>query len=193
MQKFKLQFIRKSQLAFAMLMLATLAFVWIYADKVKWHERNVERIILANHVLHSYQELSILVGWELGAISESILPGEDNALPEPGPGASTLREAVSNVRQGIENEADLTGTGDASAKLARVTEIESLVEDIIRSRELVERALYEGRAGWCGPRGCCGAGCAFAAVLPSYKAASQDRSGSSPRSSEPPRLSGEQG
>ena len=146
MQHFKLQFIRKSQLAFAMLMLATLAFVWIYTDRVRWHEHSMERIILANQVLQSYQALSNLVSRELGAMSEGVLTGEGNALPGPGPGALALREAVSIVRQRIVQETAFPGTGDASAKLEHVLEIERLLEEIIRTRELVDQTLNEGRA-----------------------------------------------
>lgn len=145
MQHPKAQFIRKSQLAFAVLMLATLAFVWIYTDRIRWHEHNMTRIILANQVVHSYQKLSHLVSRELGAMNDSVSRGEDDALPEPWSGASALREAVSIVRQGILKESALAGSGDVSAKLEQILQIEHLVEEIIQSRELLDQALLEGR------------------------------------------------
>ena len=145
MQHFKLRFIRKSQLAFAFLMLVTLAFVWMYTDRVNWHQHNVERINLANSALQSFQVLSSLVSRELDALSESVSAGDGQPMPGSGPSASALREAASVVRQRIEAEAAFSGTGDASVKLVQMAEIERLVEEIIRTMELIEQHLIDGR------------------------------------------------
>ncbi len=48
MLRFKLQFIRKFHLAFAILMLATLAIAWFYNESVNWYKHDVQRITLAN-------------------------------------------------------------------------------------------------------------------------------------------------
>ena len=126
--------------------LAALAIAWFYNDSVKWYEQDVQRITLANDVLQSYQKLSSLTFMELSALNDSALPGSSN-LSEQGPGASALREAVSVVRQGVTKEVEFDVGGDAGEELEHVVEIERLVEEIIRTSEVIEQALKDGRAG----------------------------------------------
>jgi len=145
MERFKLQFIRKFHLAFAMLMLATLASVWIYNDRVNFYKQSIEQMTMANNALQGYQELFNLVSRELRAMSESVLEGDSRALSEPGLVTSVLREVVSIVRQDIAEEAAFSGNGDASTALEQVLEIERVVEEIIRTSQLIGQALNEGR------------------------------------------------
>jgi signal transduction histidine kinase len=147
MSRFKLQFVSKFNLAFATLMLSVLAITWFYQDSVKWYEHDVQRLTLANDVLKGYQKLSSLTFMELNALSKSVSRGNSGDLSERGPGSSALREAVSDLRQGIAKEVDFVGVGDASEELAHVVEIERLVEEIIRTSERIEQALREGRTG----------------------------------------------
>ncbi|MFC1719940.1 sensor histidine kinase [Pseudomonadota bacterium] len=146
MSRFKFQFISKFRMAFTTLMLAALAIAWLYNDSVNWHEHDVQRITLANDVVQSYQKLSDLTFMELSALSDSVLQGNSGDLSERGPGASALREAVSVVRQGVAEEVAMRGR-DTGEELEQVDEIERLVEEIIRTSELIEQALKEGRAG----------------------------------------------
>ena len=132
MSRFKLQFVTKLNLAFATLVLAVLAIAWFYQDSVKWYEHDVQRITLANDVLKGYQKLSSLTFMELNGLGESVSRGNSGDLSERRPGASALREAVSDLRQGVAEEVDFVGVGDASEELAHVVEIERLVEEIIR-------------------------------------------------------------
>ena len=147
MSRFKFQFVSKFNLAFATLMLAALTIAWFYHDSVKWYEHDVQRITLTSDVLQGYQKLSSLTFMELSALSDSVLLGNSSDLSERGPGASALREAVSVVRQGVAEEVALGGSGDSGEELEQVVEIERLVEEIIRTSELIEQALRDGRAG----------------------------------------------
>ena len=147
MQRFKLQFIREFHLALAMLLLATLAIAWFYNDSIKRYKHDLQQITLANKVLQSYQQLSNLTFRELAVLSDSVLLGDSNELSEQGPGASALREAISNVRRGIAEQVALRGSDDEAGEPEQAVEIENLVEEIIRSRELIGQALKEGRTG----------------------------------------------
>jgi len=147
MARFKLQFIRKFHLAFAALMLVTLAIAWYYNDSVNWHSYDIQRITLTNDILRGYQELSIQVFRELNTLSESVLQGDSIYLSEREQGVSALLEALAVVHQNIAEAAAFDGGGDVGEVLGVVAEIERLVEELIRTGEVTEQALKEGRAG----------------------------------------------
>ena len=48
MARFATQFTRKLHVAFATMLLITLALAWYFSDTVKWYQYDVERIALAN-------------------------------------------------------------------------------------------------------------------------------------------------
>jgi two-component system OmpR family sensor kinase len=147
MLRFKLQFAREFHLALAMLLLATLAIAWFYNDSIKQHKDDVQQITLANNVLQGYLQLANLTFRELGGLRDKALLGESSDLTERGPGASALRSAISAVRQGIAQKVAFRKGRDESEELEQAVEIEHLVEEIIRTSELIEQALSEGRNG----------------------------------------------
>lgn len=145
MRRFKLQFVRKFHLAFAILMLATLAISWFYSESVKWYQHDVQRITLANEVLQDYQELSNLIFRKMGALSDGVLRGDSSKLAELGGGAAALQGTILTLRQGIAKEAAFGGSGEKGEGLEQLLEIEQLVDELIRTSEPIEQALKDGR------------------------------------------------
>jgi signal transduction histidine kinase len=147
MPRFKSQFIRELYVAFATLMLVTLAIAWYFNESVKWSQSEFQRSALTNKVLQDYQELSNLTLSELIALSNRILLGDRNGLSEQGSSPAALREALSNVREGVAAEIDLGGSAYQGDGPELLDEIERQVEEFIRSSELIEQALKDGRFG----------------------------------------------
>ena len=145
MRRFKLLFIRKFQLAFVILMLATLAISWFYNESVEWYQHDVQRITLANEILAGYQELSSLVARNLNGLSEAVLRGDSSDLAELGVSAAALQEVISTVHRDIAKEAAFGGSSDIDEDLEQLLEIERLVDEIIRSSKQIEQAFRDGR------------------------------------------------
>jgi signal transduction histidine kinase len=147
MARFRSQFTRKLHVAFATMLLITLALAWYFSDSVKWYQYDVERIALANMVLQGYQEVSILAFQELNALGESVERGEASGLTDRETGAASLRGAVSQVRQAIAAEVAFNQDASKGEDLESLVEIERVVEEIIRSSTSIHQALADGRKG----------------------------------------------
>jgi HAMP domain-containing protein len=145
MARFATQFTRKLHVAFATMLLITLALAWYFNDSVGWYQHDLERIALANIVLHGYQEVSILTFQELNDLEDSVARGETSELADWPTRTKALREALFRVRQGIEEENPNDQNVSAGAKLESLVEIERVVEEIIRSSALIDQALTDGR------------------------------------------------
>jgi signal transduction histidine kinase len=143
MGRLRTHFSRKLHLAFSAMLLITLALAWYFYDSVKWYEYDVQRIALANDVLQGYQQVSNLTFRELNALGESVVRGS------PGGGwelnASTLREAISGVHQGIAAELAFARDAGNVQKLEALVEIERVVEEVIRAGGTIHQALDEQR------------------------------------------------
>ena len=147
MPRFKLRFVRELHVAFAMLTLVALVIAWQFTESVKRGKDEFERISLASEVLQGYQAVSSLTLTEQNALTDSVLLNDSRGLSERKTRASALRGAISRVRQGIAAEGAFGGSANEDEQLELLSEIESLVENIIRTGEQVEQALKEGRPG----------------------------------------------
>jgi signal transduction histidine kinase len=147
MARFATHFTRKLHVAFATMLVITLALAWYFNDSVKWYQYDLERIALANIVLHGYQEVSILTYQALNDLEESVTLGDASGLADWDTRATVLREALARVQQGIVAEAAFEGNSSKGEELEYLEEIERAVEEIIRSSELINQALEEGRTG----------------------------------------------
>lgn len=145
MARFATQFTRKLHVAFATMLVITLAIAWYFSDSVKWYQYDLERIALANIVLHGYQEVSILTYQELNDLEESVALGSTGNLAEWQTRATAIRDAISRVRQGIAAEVAFEQNTSQGEELESLGEIERAIEEIIRSSALIEQALEEGR------------------------------------------------
>ncbi len=144
MARFATQFTRKLHVAFATMLLITLALAWYFSDSVKWYQYDVERIALANVVLHGYQEVSILTFQELNDLEESVARGDASGLADWQTRATSLRAALSRVRLGIAEEVAFDQNAGGGEELESLVEIERAVEEIIRSSALIDQALRDG-------------------------------------------------
>lgn len=145
MEFLKTRFSRKLHMAFAALLLVTLALAWYFYDSVTWYEHDVQRIAMANDVLQGYQQISILTFRELNELGERTVNG---AAPEATDQAfrdKTLRNAVSQVRQAIAAEVAFDQNPARSEELETLVGIERVVEEVIRSSAQINQALLEGR------------------------------------------------
>jgi two-component system OmpR family sensor kinase len=147
MARFATQFTRKLHVAFATMLLITLALAWYFSDSVRWYQYDVERIALANIVLHGYQEVSILTFQEFNDLEESVARGDISGLADWQTRATALREAISRVRQGIAAEVAFDQNASQGEELESLVEIERAVEEIIRSSALIDQALVDGKTG----------------------------------------------
>ncbi len=145
MALFTTQFTHKLYVAFATMLLITLALAWYFNDSVKWYQHDVERIALANSVLQGYLEVSNQTYQELNALGESVMRGDTSGLPDWRTRATILREAISTIRQGIAAEVAFKQNAGEGKELETLVEIERVVEEIIRSSAQIDQALVEGR------------------------------------------------
>lgn len=141
------RFSRKLHVAFATLLLITLALAWYFYDSVKWYEHDVQRIALANNVLQGYQEISKLTFRELNSLGDRVFRGEIEDPAQQQRRDEALRSAVSRVRQGIAAEVAFDRSAAGGAELEALVDIERIVEEIIRGRGVINEALAEGRSG----------------------------------------------
>jgi len=147
MARFNLKFIRELQLAFAALMLVTLATAWYFNENVKRSGYEVQRVTLANNVMQGYLELSNLTLKELNALSDGVLLGEATSLQGRESSASALQEVISRVRHGVMAEVTFGWNTYEGGEPTFLVDIERQVEELIRSGALIEQALKDGRSG----------------------------------------------
>ena len=145
MARFKSQFTRKLHVAFATMLTITLALAWYFSDSVKWYQYDVERITLANNVLQGYQEVTKLTYQELNSLGESVERGDASGLTDWQTRTTTLREAISRVRQGIAAEVAFDQNASEGEELESLVEIERAVEEIIRVGGQINQALGDRR------------------------------------------------
>lgn len=139
------RFARKLHVAFATVLLITLALAWYFFDTVKWYEHDVRQIAVANEILQGYQMLANETLYLLNGLGQSVSTGDPVAPQEGAAAAEPLRQIMDDIRQHIIAEAALTGPVDSTAKLKRLAEIERVVEQIIEAQESISGALSEGR------------------------------------------------
>jgi signal transduction histidine kinase len=139
------RFSAKLHVAFATLLLITLALAWYFNDSVRWYEHDVQRIALANNVLQGYQNLSSLTFRELNQLADRVDRGEINDEQQESLRDRNLRMAVSRIRQAIAAEVALEQSVGDRLELEALVDIERVVEDIIRSSGAINLALAEGR------------------------------------------------
>ena len=147
MAAMKTRFSRKMHLAFAAMLLITLALAWYFYDSVQWFEYDVERITAANSVLNGHRLLSAQATQKLSLIDESVANGEISDLPRWHDNVRILRVAIIDIRQALAEEDALRSFDNKTDEPEFLNEMESLVETIIGSGEAIRMALEEQRPG----------------------------------------------
>ena len=145
MTAMKTRFSRKLHLAFGAMLTITLALSWYFYDSVQWFEYDVERITIANTILNGHRTLSAQTARKLSLIDESIASGAVRDLPRWHENIRVLRSAIVGVRQALADENTLHRVDLETDEMEVLNEIESLVEIIIGSGEIIRTALEEQR------------------------------------------------
>jgi signal transduction histidine kinase len=145
MATLRTRFSRKLHVAFATLLLISMALAWYFYDTVKWYEHDVQRIALANNLLQGYQEVSRITFQQLNELGDLVSRGEAESTAEQALRDSALRNSVSRVRQGITAELAFDRGDATGGELETLVDIERVVEEIIRSRGVIYEALAQGR------------------------------------------------
>ena len=146
MAAMKTRFSRKLHVAFGAMLTITLALSWYFYDSVQWFEYDVERITIANTVLNEHRALSAQTAQKLSLIDESIANGAVRDLPRWHENIRVLRSAIVGVRQALVDENTLRRVDRETDEMEVLNEIESLVETIISSGEIIRTALEEQRS-----------------------------------------------
>jgi two-component system OmpR family sensor kinase len=141
----KTRFSRKLHVAFGAMLLITLALAWYFYDSVQWFEYDVERITVANSVLNGHRTLSTQTTLKLTLIDESVASGTISDLPRWHENVRVLRASIIGIRQALADESALHNAGNESDEAEVLNEMESLVEAIVRSGEIIRAALEEQR------------------------------------------------
>ena len=137
----KTSFSRKLHLAFGAMLIITLALAWYFYDSVQWFEYDVERITVANSVLNGHRTLSSQTAQKISLIEESVANERISDLPRWHDNVQVLRTAIIDIRHALAEENELQGTAAGSGTMDTLNEMESLVEAIIASGEVIRAEL----------------------------------------------------
>ena len=141
MTAMKTRFSRKLHMAFGAMLAITLALAWYFYDSVQWFEYDVQRIALANSVLNGNRALSAQTELKLKLIQESATVGAVEESLQWQENISALRVSVEVIRQAYVDGNLLRHAEADSLELADLDEMETLVETIISSGEVIRLAL----------------------------------------------------
>jgi len=137
----KTRFSRKLHMAFGAMLAITLALAWYFYDSVQWFEYDVQRIALANSVLNGNRALSAQTELKLKLIRESAAAGAVEENLQWQENISALRVSIEEIRQAYVDGNLLRHAEADSLELADLDEMETLVETIISSGEVIRLAL----------------------------------------------------
>jgi len=137
----KTRFSRKLHMAFGAMLAITLALAWYFYDSVQWFEYDVQRIALANSVLNGNRALSAQTELKLKLIQESAAAGAVEESLQWQENISALRVSIEEIRQAYVDGNLLRHAEADSLELADLDEMETLVETIISSGEVIRLAL----------------------------------------------------
>ena len=147
MARFTKQFNDKLHLVFATLLLITLALAWHFYNSVQSYEYDAQRIAMADSALQGYLDVSRLTNQQLNALEDSVVSGDTGDVADWQSRSTTLREAVSRVREGFAGGGVFDQKAAKGEELESLVEIERVVEEIIGASALINQALAEGRTG----------------------------------------------
>lgn len=142
----KTRFSRKLYVAFGLMLAITLALSLYFYDSAQWFEYDVERITIANSALNGYRTLSAQTERKLSLIDESVANGVIRDLPSWHDNVRILRSSIVSIRQVLADEAALRRVDRETDEMEVLNEMETLVEAIIGSGEIVRTALEEQRS-----------------------------------------------
>lgn len=141
----KTSFSRKLHVAFGAMLVITLALALYFYDSVQWFEYDVERITIANSVLNGHRTLSSRAAQKLTLIEESVANEAIRDLPRWHDNIRVLRTTILDIRHALAKEDELRRNGIEASEIDILNELESLVETIIVSGEVIRTALEENR------------------------------------------------
>ncbi len=145
MSAMKTKFSRKLHVAFGTMLAITLALAWYFYDSVQWFEYDVERITIANSVLNGHRSLSAKTALKLSLIDESVANGAIGDLPAWQNNIRVMRDSIIDIRQALEEENVLRRVDRETDEITVLNEMETFVETLIISGELIKVALEEQR------------------------------------------------
>ncbi|NOR18879.1 MAG: HAMP domain-containing protein [Xanthomonadales bacterium] len=145
MSAMKTKFSRKLHVAFGAMLAITLALAWYFYDSVQWFEYDVERITIANSVLNAHRTLSAETTRKLSLIDESVASGHIADLPRWHDNIRVIRSSIVAIRQALADENALRRMDRETGEMEVLDEMESFVEIIIISGEVIRKALEEQR------------------------------------------------
>ncbi len=145
MSAMKTKFSRKLHVAFGAMLAITLALAWYFYDSVQWFEYDVERITIANSVLNGHRSLSAETARKLSLIDESIASGKIGDLPGWHNNIRVMRNSIVGIRQALADENVLRRVDRETDEMDVLNEMESFVETIIISGEVIRKALEDQR------------------------------------------------
>jgi signal transduction histidine kinase len=143
----KTRFSRKLHVAFAAMLTITLALAWYFYDTVQWFEYDVERITIANSVLNGHRTLQAQTAQKLNLIDDSVRNGEIGDLKHWHNNVRVLRITIIGIRNALSDESALHRVDIGTDEMIALNEMESLIEAIISSGEIIRKALEEQRPG----------------------------------------------
>jgi len=143
----KTRFSRKLHVAFGAMLTITLALAWYFYDTIQWFEYDVERITIANSVLNGHRTLSSQTAQKLSLIDESVANGAISDLPRWHDNVRLIRIAINGIRHALADENALRRVNNETDEMNVLSEMETLVETIISSGEVIRTALEEARIG----------------------------------------------
>ncbi len=141
----KTKFSRKLHVAFGAMLAITLALAWYFYDSVQWFEYDVERITIANSVLNGHRTLSAETSRKLSLIDEGVAVGRIRDLPRWHDNIRVMRSSIVGIRQAVADENTLRRIDRSTDEMDILHEMESFVETIIISGEVIRKALEEQR------------------------------------------------
>ncbi len=144
MRKWKTGFSQKLHIAFGSLLLIILGLSWYFYDSVRWFERDIARVVLANEVLQDYSRLAELGLRGLNTISTSVASGVPTRPPYWDQYLAQTRSTLAAIRRGIGKEVAFSGASSDIQELEDLEALEQLVEEVTAAGFAIERLLSSG-------------------------------------------------
>lgn len=133
-------FTRKLQVAFAVMLLATLAIAWYFYDSARWFSADTRQLSRASSLLTEYEDLARFTFQALQDMESAVRlqrPGESGAEDEA---AERVRAILTRLRL-----LEATPEAESVPSVVSLDELEAVSDDIFRSILIVNTALDSGQ------------------------------------------------
>lgn len=127
--------------AFATMLLITLALAWYFYNSAKWYQHDMTKVNQASQILQDYQSISDRILLMRINMEERIIGVSARGFEQDQLEVAALRGTIIDLRAQMHAEMNLSATPTDNRKLQRLGDIEKIVEQIIKTDELVAVAL----------------------------------------------------